>query len=300
MRNPNHKKALAPKPQTRRATSLPDHSKTNAAYERRLREIESVTELIPITIDLPTAIATVLGALPQIQALKKEMATLPIDEPVLDGLDDYAEACAEANARYVTAVAPAEEVVALNEAALALRETLRSDAAALVQRGLLDEARLAAFQGHTGYKNVGFDLIDYATLFRDCWTAIQGKTALTIEEVQAAKDLGDQLVRAAGEHQQTPAVIAETALIRQQAFTLMVNAYDEARRAISFLRWRTDDVNTIAPSLYAGRTHRTVAPDPTPAPTPPEPTPAPTPPEPTPPVTGAVNGRAANGAARIG
>jgi len=33
-----------------------------------------------------------------------------------------------------------------------------------------------------------------------------------------------------------------------------VNAYDHVRRIISFLRWNEDDVDQIAPSLYAGRT----------------------------------------------
>jgi hypothetical protein len=60
-------------------------------------------------------------------------------------------------------------------------------------------------------------------------------------------------VRAAGQREQGPAVVVETARIRQQAFTLLVKAYDETRRAVSFLRWREGDADTIAPSLYAGR-----------------------------------------------
>ena len=46
---------------------------------------------------------------------------------------------------------------------------------------------------------------------------------------------------------------AEAAEIRQQAFTLFVNNYDQVRRAISFLRWNEGDVDDIIPSLYAGR-----------------------------------------------
>jgi hypothetical protein len=33
-----------------------------------------------------------------------------------------------------------------------------------------------------------------------------------------------------------------------------VSAYDHARRAVTFLRWNEEDVDEIAPSLYAGRT----------------------------------------------
>jgi len=32
-----------------------------------------------------------------------------------------------------------------------------------------------------------------------------------------------------------------------------MRAYDEARRAVVFLRWHQDDADTITPSLYAGR-----------------------------------------------
>ena len=126
-----------------------------------------------------------------------------------------------------------------------------------------------------GYKNVAFELIDWANLIRDHWSSIQGKTALTEAEVQNAKDLGERLVRAAGLRDQAPLFQAEAARIRQQALTLMVGAYDATRRAIGYLRWEERDADTIAPSLYAGKT-RKAADEPTP--------PVATPPGPTPPV----------------
>lgn len=68
--------------------------------------------------------------------------------------------------------------------------------------------------------------------------------------------LGERLVRAAGVRDQAPAAVADVALIRQHALALLVNAYDEVRRGVSFLRWREGDVETIAPSLYTGRPRR--------------------------------------------
>ena len=47
--------------------------------------------------------------------------------------------------------------------------------------------------------------------------------------------------------------MAATADMRQRAFSLFVNVYDQARRAVSHLRWNEGDVDDIAPSLYAGR-----------------------------------------------
>ena len=236
-----------------------DRSAFSAAYERRLAEIRAVPDdaLIAMNLDVHASVTTVLGALPEILALRKEMAKLPnLNQALVDGLEDYTEAAAEANSRYVTATAPEEDIIALNAEAMKLRETLHSDAVALANRRLIDPSKLKSFQGLVGYKNVGFDVIDWANIMRDAWPTIKGKTALTAEEVQRAKDVGERLVRAAGLREQGPAVLAEVARIRQQVLTLLVKSYDEVRRAISFLRWKEDDVETIAPSLYGGRTRK--------------------------------------------
>lgn len=227
-----------------------------AAFERRLGEIKAVREedLLTVNLDVHGAVATVLGALPEILALRNEISKLPqVDVSVVDSLEDYAMAAGEANSRYATAIAPQEDILALNEEALKLRETLRSDATALAHRGLIDPARLTAFKGLIGYKNVAFELIDWANLIQDCWARIQGKTALTPEELAHAKSVGERLVRAAGLREQGPAVVVEAARIRQQAFTLLVKAYDEVRRGVVFLRWKERDADRIALSLYAGK-----------------------------------------------
>lgn len=255
-----------------------DASEFNAAYERRLAEIKAVPddELRPLPLDVHATVATVLGALPEIRNLRDEMGKLAyLNLSFVDAVEDYAEATSEANSRYVTALTPAEDIVALNDAAVKMRETIRSDATALANRGLIDPARLTPFKGLVGYKNVGFELMDWATLMRDSWASINGKTALTAQEVQNAKHLGERLVRAAGLREQAPAVLADVARIRRQALSLLVDAYDEVRRGVLFLRWHQDDAETIAPSLYAGRGHKQsdVATTGQPAPVPPQPTP---------------------------
>ena len=44
--------------------------------------------------------------------------------------------------------------------------------------------------------------------------------------------------------------------LRDRAYTLVVETYDEIRRALNYVRWAEDDADEIAPSLYAGRAHR--------------------------------------------
>jgi len=226
------------------------------AYERRLAAIRAVPEddLQFPNLDVGVCVTTVLGALPEILALREEIATLPrIDQALVDDLQDLAMAAAEANSEHTIAVTPREDIVSLHERALKQREQLRVDANALAFRGLINPVSLKGFRNAPGYRNVALELIDYANLLRDRWTEIAGKTALTAQEIQEAKTLGMQLVEAAGHREQAPAVAAETAKVRRQALTLLVRAYDEVRRAIQFLRWREDDADTIAPSLYAGR-----------------------------------------------
>lgn len=125
-----------------------------------------------------------------------------------------------------------------------------------------------------GYKNVAFELMDWANLLRDCWPQIQGKTALSADELAHAKQVGERLLRAAGVREQAPAVAVEAARVRSQAFSLLVSAYDQTRRAIGFLRWDMGDADVIAPSLYAGRS-RGRTPAPPPVVSPPVVTPAP-------------------------
>jgi len=199
------------------------------------------------------AVATVLGALPAIERLEPSILELAgVDRKAISGLEDYARAAAEASSRHRTASAPGREIVELYARAVKVREILRSDLGALVTRGLVDRRRLSSFTGNVGYQNVGFELVDYANLFDDCWPQIRGRTALTAGEVVNAKELSERLVRAAGERKLAKPVLA-TARIRRQALTLLVKAYDEARRAVAFLRWHTGDAEAIAPSLYGRR-----------------------------------------------
>jgi hypothetical protein len=67
-------------------------------------------------------------------------------------------------------------------------------------------------------------------------------------------------VSAVGSREEAPANVAEVAQQRQRNFTLFVKAYDEVRRAVSFLRWKEGDLDRIAPSLYSGRGNSNVRP----------------------------------------
>ncbi len=241
---------------TKNEKGAADKSAFAESYNKVIGEIRAVpdAELAEHNVSINGSVTTILGALPEIVALRPEIAKLPqIDQKLVDGLGDYARAAGEANSRYAIAMGPESDLQDLYEAAMREREVLRSDASALATRGIIDPARLSAFKGLTGFKNVAFELIDWANLMHEVWPTIEGKTALTQAEIEHAKDVGEKLVVAAGLREQGPAMVQDVARVRDQAFTLMMRAYDEVRRAVTFLRWKQGDADTIAPSLYAGR-----------------------------------------------
>ncbi len=254
------------------ATQENEVPRFRAAYQQLIDEIRAVptSEVIPINIDIPTAVTTALGAMPEIRALRPRMvAEIPqFDMARFDKLEAYTLAAGHAHALFLAASAPTESIDELSTSATASRALLLSDASALANRGLLDGQRLKDLKGPSSLRNLAFDLFALAALLRDNWTKIEGKTALQPIELDKAETLADRLLTAVGLRELGPAIVAASAENRQKAFTLFVSAYDQARRAVSFIRWNEGDVDDIAPSLYAGRTTgRRAKSAPTPAPT---------------------------------
>jgi len=242
------------------------------AYERVLPVAEAIRdeELLPVNVDVPSAVATAVGVLPKVMAYRADAAQLPkYDVKCFDELQLHTFAVGHAHTKFLVASAPPEVLAALNERGVALRDTMYTDATALAHRGLISGERIAGFKANVGYKNIAFDLLGLSELLRENWVAINGKTAIQMSELDEAERLGQQLMDAVGNKEQAPARIARAQAQRQRNFTLFSRSYDQVRRAISFLRWDNDDLDQICPSLYAGRggSRRKEAPTPDPTPT---------------------------------
>src|SRR5690349_16106857 len=178
-------------------------------------------------------------------------------------------ALAHAHRHWLGAVRPADPLEPLIEEATQLRENLFSDASALVQRRLMNGERLKEILGPIGYKNVASDLLVLASMFYEHFPQIEGKCVTTRAEVKRADQLAADILRAVGLKEQGTALIAETTDIRNRAFTVVINLYDQIRRALQYLRWNEDDADTIAPSLFARGARKRI---PNEAPKPPAPT----------------------------
>jgi hypothetical protein len=211
--------------------------------------------LAPITVDLGAAVTSVLAAAPRVREHRDAIAEqLPrFDLGALDKLESYAQAAWYTHLVHTYASGSPESAKALIEEAGRLREGLLIAAEALAHRALLDADAVARIRKGSGSGDLAGDLVALATLFRDGWGKVSGKTAVEKHEIDRAAELGPAvLVASAARKHKT----GDTEGQRARAFTLLVNAYDACRRALTYLRWKEGDVDAIAPSLFRKRPGR--------------------------------------------
>lgn len=238
------------------AAPLPPFQLYREAFEQALPAAAAINDddLMPVNVDVPSAVATALGALPKILAYRADAAKLPgFDISHFDQLQLHTFAVGHAHAKFLAASAPPEAIAALNDRGMKLRDTMYLDAVALAHRGLINGDRMAEFKTNVGYKNLAFDLLGLATLLRENWDKIASRTGIQMSELDEAELLGRQLMDAVGAREQAPATAAQVQAQRQRNFTLFSRSYDQVRRAIGYLRWDDDDIEQICPSFYAGR-----------------------------------------------
>jgi hypothetical protein len=107
-----------------------------------------------------------------------------------------------------------------------------------------------------GYQHLTAEVFGLLALLRARWNEVAGRSAVQTSELEFASRLADDLASSLRQREEARTVLGEASLCRQRAFTLLVRAYDDARRAVTYLRWHSEDVDRIAPSLFAGRANR--------------------------------------------
>ena len=248
------------------------------SYNRLLPEYMGLPgdDLVQVNLEVPSAVATALGVLPELNKHHDSIASqMPSHDLVqYRKIEDYAKGLSHANTLHSIASKPPDDLQTVYDEAVVVRERLLSDSNTLIARGYINAESLKNMKGPVGYKNAATDLQILASNLKDNWPTISGKCAIEMSELEHALKLAARLLRVVGLREQSPAVIAAAADIRTRAFTQFVRAYDNARRAIIYLRWHEGDADIIAPSLYAGRSNgrkkpadATDKPVPAPAPT---------------------------------
>lgn len=232
-------------------------SRRRQAYESSLNEICAVPkeQFVVITINISEAVTTVLGRLEAIRALGPQMTQalprFPID--LFDRLETYTLALAHTQILYKTSSTSPAPIKALAKSATAFRAILLADVSALISRELIGPAALKNLKGINGYKNIAFDLSALVQILKHNWAKVSGRTGVTLEELDKAEALAEQLLTAVARYKKVPVGTTETVRHRQAAFTLFIRAYEEVRSGIEYLRRKQGDADSITPSLYVRR-----------------------------------------------
>ncbi|MEY4549830.1 MAG: hypothetical protein RL685_6025 [Pseudomonadota bacterium] len=231
--------------------------RTQVAYEACLAEITSVpeAELLPVTLDIVAITTSLIGILPELRGLRGQIEAKwrDFDFASFDNLDQYALALLHAHGACNRALAPKAAVADAAAELTRIRDQLYAVALPLPAYGLISRSALDKCKVDVGYRPLIGDVITLVGVFRDSWPALAGKVPVTEEELLQAKGLALDLQEQLGMKEQAPVTNVDAALLRQKAFTLFIRTYEEARRAVLYLRAAQGDADEIAPSFYALR-----------------------------------------------
>ena len=249
------------------AELVKDEALVADSYERVKEDLAAlaVDELAQVNFDIQLGARTILGALPELRALRERMVKeLPaFDVAAFDKLEDYTQALKFAQSGFLLATQPPDDLEQLLAEGAKMKERLVADVKSLSLYGLFDSNVVAQLRGGNGVDNLAVDLELLSQAMTANWAKIQGKALTPLADVQTASRIGLRLTRIAGLRDQGPARLAAATELRMRAFTTVVRTYEEVRHAVGYLRRREDDADSIAPSLYPGKSRRKVV-EPTP------------------------------------
>lgn len=253
------KKATRPK--------APARVKVSSEAQQALTEITdelvelSEDEVLRVNIDVARSVSIALGAEPQIAAHVDEIKEALPGHAVerMTKLRTYALAALYAHLDAHPGPQRGDVTEMVTHGA-ALKQTLMVAAEALAHAELVDGERLAEIRSGTGHLDLATDLIALGALFEVNWEQVESKTFVEYAQVDEASRLGTALLVALGAKNHVANRVSPEVVDRKhRAFTLLVRAYDDARRALTYLRWHDGDVDLVAPSLYKRPKRRVTA-----------------------------------------
>lgn len=214
----------------------------------------SSEEVLPVNVDVDTAVAIVLRASAHLERLRESIVDqLPkFDLAQFDAIPIYAQALADAHRYYLAAAEPKDGLPELAARAAELRDTLLADTRALVRRGHVDGKQLDDLRGGNGFLSIGTDLNVLEKILRARWTSIATHTGVEMHELDQARDLFERIMVAHANRQARRASDAADGA-RRRAFTLLVRAYQRARYAAAYLWAERGNADELLPSLWTQR-----------------------------------------------
>jgi hypothetical protein len=233
---------------------------TEAAYTAVLPEITALPDdrAVAVNIDIVSAVTSLLGMLPELRSLRPQIQEeLPkFDLGRFDKLQQYALALSHANTVHRGTFTPKGSIADQGAELTAIRDRLYTTAQALVSFGLMDASQIKDCKKAVGYRPTAADVLMLVEAFKEKWSNIEGKAPVTLPALHDAGNRALELLNAVGLKEQGPVSSSEAATLRQKAFGLFLRAYEDARRAVTYLRHYAGDADEIIPSLYTNRGNR--------------------------------------------
>ena len=234
---------------------------TDGSFYESLAAVRGELEALPaesllrVNLDVHAAVVTALGCLPELRTHREALAAQFGDAfaKKLDALETYAKAAEQAHGEFLASQTSSTELAALSKELVETREILATDATSLVNRKRLDPGVLSGLRGTVGFRNQVLDVVQLTAIFRRHWESVRDVTPVTLADLERAERLATRVANVAGLREQGDPETTSVGERRQRAFTLFVRTYDQLRRAMTFLRWDEGDVDTVVPSLWAGR-----------------------------------------------
>ncbi|MEY2931199.1 MAG: hypothetical protein RL033_1948 [Pseudomonadota bacterium] len=213
--------------------------------------------LIQLNVDVVSAVTTVLGKLPKLRALRPEIVQhlQTFDVERFDRLEEYACALNHANTLHRGTLEHRSNIIELGAGVTQLRDRLSNVALSLTDFGLINAELLKDVKKTPGYKALASDVFLLVTIFKENWSQIQSRSPVTAELLDEAAQSASELMGAIAEKDDGPSTPAEAAGLRQRAYTLFFNAYEDARAAVAYLRRNAKEevIDNIAPTLFSSR-----------------------------------------------
>jgi hypothetical protein len=228
------------------------------AYEQVRHEIDAVPKhsWVPMSVKAIDAYMTMVATEPVLAANRPAVAALlpGYDLTNYDRIGAYGRALLHAELAWRIADKPVADLRPQLRALADVREKLVSDLKTLATRRLVPREVTRGIGETTGQLKLAFDVLRLATTFRDHWSRVEGRCALTSDELAHAEiSAGELAVALAAKKYVTPPSKTAASNTRHRAFTLFVRAWDDVRRIFCFYRWNEQDADQLVPSLYRGR-----------------------------------------------
>ena len=97
------------------------------------------------------------------------------------------------------------------------------------------------------------DLIQLSSGLTGVWGRVEAQVPLTRTQLDRAPVVAEALLRALDEGFETE---RESVDLRNRAFTILRDRYEEMRRVVTYVRWHEGDAKEIVPSLFTLRRRR--------------------------------------------